>query len=461
MTASGDERRLAKFPRYWDEMRETMSWAEREKIIVERIQAQLRYVYDALPFYRALYDQHGVKPEDVRSLDDFSKRVPVVTKQMLRDDQAKHPPFGSYSNTPADQVSRVFGSSGTSGVPTLYAISHEDWARAAEAQAMAIWAMGVRPGDVVHFVFPFGMFVGGWAILLGVERVGASVLPVGAADSKRQIDVIGQIRPTVIAGTPSYVLHLGDVAREMGVDLSRSGVRTLIVGGEPGGTMPGMMAAMRAGWGEHIIICDTGSTSECFPTQMNSSCDRGAGVHIFEDEVFLEIVDPENYARRLPDGEFGATVYTTLWRRSQPMIRFFAGDRARLVRERCSCGRTFPRLPEGLVGRLDDMLLIRGANVYPSAIENAMRRVPGVGAEYRVIVEKARALDEMRLEVEPEDDSLLAPAAEEARQKLVRAITEELRRQIGLRVEVRLVPAGTYEKFLFKARRVIDRRKVG
>lgn len=448
-----------RFSRYWDESRETMSWAEREKVIVTRIQAQLRYVYSSLPFYRDLYDRHGFKPDDVRSLDDFTARVPVVTKQMLRDDQAKHPPFGSYSNTPSGEVTRIFGSSGTSGVPTLYAISKEDWARATEAQAMAIWAMGVRPGDIVHFVFPFGMFVGGWAILQGVERIGATVFPVGAADSRRQIDLIRQIKPTVIAGTPSYVLHLADVARGMGMNLADSSVRTLVVGGEPGGTVPGMVTAMRSGWGEHIVICDTGNTSECFPTQMNSSCDHGAGVHVYEDEVFLEIVDPEDQARRLPDGEFGVTVYTTLWRRSQPMIRFYAGDRARLVRERCSCGRTYPRLPEGLVGRYDDMLLIRGANVYPSAIEGALRQVPGVGAEYRVFVEKEGALDQLRLEVEPEDESVLSPDSEAARQRLVEAVIEELRRRIGLRVDVGLVPVGTHEKFLFKSRRVVDRRK--
>jgi len=457
MKTSRDER-LARFPQYWDEPRETMSRKDRERVIVDRMQAQLAYAYDSLPFYRSLYDRFGFKPSDVQSLEDFTAKVPIVTKQMLRDDQAIHPPFGSYSNTPADDVARIFGSSGTTGVPTLYAISKVDWARATEAQAMAIWAMGVRPQDTVHFVFPFGMFVGGWAIMLGVERVGATVFPVGAADSRRQIDLVGQLKPTVIAGTPSYVLHLAEVARTMGVDLAVSGVHTLIVGGEPGGTVPGMMAAMRAGWGQHVIICDTGNTSECFPTQMNSSCDRGTGVHIYEDEVFLEIVNPQNHNQRLADGEFGATVYTTLWRQSQPMIRFFAGDRARLVHERCSCGRTYPRLPEGMVGRLDDMLLIRGANVYPSSIESVLRQVPGVGAEYRVVVEREGALDEMSLEVEPEDDSLMQPHAEGARQKLVHAIVEEVRRHVGLRVEVRLVPTGTHEKMLFKARRVVDKR---
>ncbi len=454
------QERLAGFPRFWDEKRETLPWAERQHVILERLQAQLRYVYEELPFYRRLYDEHGFKPRNVRSLDDFTAKVPIVTKQMLRDDQAKHPIFGSYSNTPTSEISRIFGSSGTTGVPTMYAISKADWERTREAQGMAIWGMGVRPGDIVHFVFPFGMFVGGWAILLGVERVGATVFPVGAVDSKRQIDLIRQVKPTVIAGTPSYVLHLAEVARDMGVDLHQAGVHTLIVGGEPGGTMPGSIAAMRAGWGEHTVICDTGSTSECYPTQMNSSCHAGTGVHIYEDEVYLEIADPVNLNRRMPDGEFGGTVYTTLWRQSQPMIRFFAGDRARIVRDGCPCGRTFPLLPEGMVGRLDDMLLIRGANVYPSAVESTLRQVPGVGAEYRIIVEKIGALDELRLEVEPDTVWLKQQeAVPDLLGRLRDAIAAEVKRHIGLRVDIKMVQPGTHEKMLFKARRVVDRRK--
>jgi len=463
MTAAVSDRlehraqRLAAHPRFWDETRETQPLEERKKLILERIQKQIAYAYEGLPFYRKLYDRHGVKPSDIRTMEDFTQRVPVVTKQMLRDAQAEYPPFGSYSNTPPEQIARIYGSSGTTGVPTLYAISKSDWARATEAQAMAIWAMGVRPGDVVHFVFPFGMFIGGWAIMAGVERVGATVFPVGAADSKRHIDLIQQLRPTVLAGTPSYVLHLADVARSIGVNLRSSSVHTLIVGGEPGGTVPGSVAAIRGGWGDDIIVCDTGNTSECFPTQMNSSCDQGQGVHVFEDEVYLETVDPDDTRCRAPDGEFGATVYTTLWRESQPMIRFFAADRARLVHGTCTCGRTYPRLPEGMIGRLDDMLLVRGANVYPSAIEGALRQVPGVGAEYRIVIERKGALDELRLQVEPDAEWTKLQTAD-AHALLAQSIVERLRREIGLRVGVEVVAPGTFEKMLFKARRVIDRR---
>jgi phenylacetate-CoA ligase len=452
--------RLRPFPRFWDEPRETLSLAARRDVILERLQAQLRHVHERNPFYRRLYDAHGVRPEQIRSLEDFTAKVPVVTKQMIRDDQAAHPPFGSYSTTPPQDVARVFGSSGTTGTPTLYAISKADWSRAAEAQAMAVWGMGVRPGDIVQLAFPFSMFIGGWALLLGVERVGATAFSVGALDSRRQVELIGLTKSTVLMATPSYVMHLADVARGLGVDLRRSSIHTLIVGGEPGGGVHGSKEAMKAAWGSHVTICDTGNTSECFPTQMNSSCHLGTGMHVYEDETYLEIVSPENLNESVPDGEFGATVYTTLWRESQPMIRFAAGDRARLSREPCGCGRTFPRLPEGLVGRLDDTLLIRGVNVYPSAIEASLRQIPGVGAEYRVFVEKAGAMDSLRIEVEADRTWLKEQGGDEseAQSRLVAKLAEELRHDLSIRVDVQLVAAGTFEPMVFKARRVIDKR---
>lgn len=454
------EARLRPFPRFRDERRETLPLAERRALILERVQAQIRYVYESNPFYRKLYDAHGVRPEQIRSLEDFTARVPIVTKQMIRDDQAAHPPFGSYSTTAPQAVARVFGSSGTTGTPTLYAISKADWARAAEAQAMAVWGMGVRPGDVVQLAFPFSMFIGGWALLLGVERIGATAFSVGALESRRQVEMIGLTKSTVLMATPSYVMHLAEVARNLGVDLRRSGIHTLIVGGEPGGGVHGSKEAMKAAWGDHVTICDTGNTSECFPTQMNSSCHLGAGMHVYEDEVYLEIVSPDDLHQGVPDGEFGATVYTTLWRQSQPMIRFAAGDRARLSREPCACGRTFPRLPEGLVCRLDDTLVIRGVNVYPSAIEASLRQVPGVGAEYRVFVEKSGVMDDLRIEVEVDRSWLQDQAGDAAavRDGLAKKLADELRHDLSIRVDVELVDAGTFEPMVFKARRVIDKR---
>lgn len=448
----------ARYAAFWDEPRETMPPEARRQHILERVQAQVREAYDRLPFYRRLYDVHGVKPDDVRSLEDFATKIPVVTKDMLRADQAEHPPFGSYLGCDPDEVVRVYSSSGTTGTPTLYGISREDWERAADNQAMAVWGMGVRPHDVVHFLFPFGMFVGGWAILLGSTRVGASNFPVGAMDSRKHIELMQQAGSTVLAGTPSYCLHLGEVAEEMGVDLSALPVHTLVVGGEPGGSLDGPRALFREAFGD-VRVIDTGNTSECFPTQMNSTCHAEKGVHIYEDEVYLEIVDTDDPARSVPDGQAGATVYTTLWRRSQPMIRFWAGDQATMVREPCPCGRTYPRLPSGLRGRLDDMLLVKGANVYPSTIEDALRQVHGVGPEYRVIVEKQGALDEITLESEYDPRWLKTRTDRSAAcADLAQRMESALRHATGLRCPVKLVEPGTQETQLFKAQRVDDRR---
>lgn len=446
------------FPRYWDAKRETMDPAERRALIFERVVSQIQYAYNHLPFYRRLYDSHGVRPEDIRSMENFSKRVPVVTKDMLRDDQHEHPPFGSFSGADNEAIARVFASSGTTGTPTLYGISRGDWERAADAQAMAAWAMGVRPDDMVHFLFPFGMFIGGWAILHGTTTLGATNFTAGAMDSRKHIEMMQQLGSTVLAGTPSYCLHLGEVAREIGFDLTTLPVHSLLVGGEPGGTLEGPRAAIRKAFGD-VRILDTGNTSECFPTQMNSSCTEQTGVHVFEDEVFLEVVDRDDPYTRQPDGERGSAVYSTLWRRSQPMIRFWPGDETFLVRDPCPCGRTYPVLPKGLLGRLDDMLLIRGANVYPSAIEDTLRRIPGVGAEYRVVVEKSGAMDELTIELEWDPHWLAGrDDAHVAYRELYAAVQAALRKTTGLRCEVRLVEPGSHESQLFKARRVVDRR---
>lgn len=446
------------FPRYWDAERETMDTRQRQTLILSRVRSQLSYAYNHLPFYRRLYDQHGVKPDDIRTMEDFTKKVPVVTKDMLRRDQQQHPPFGSCSGVDNTEIVRVYASSGTTGTPTLYGISRDDWDRAAEAQAMAAWAMGVRPNDVVHFLFPFGMFVGGWAILHGTTRLGATNFPAGALDSRRHIEMMQQLGSTVLAGTPSYCLHLGEVAKDIGFDLSSLPVHSLLVGGEPGGMLEGPRAAIRQAFGD-VRILDTGNTSECFPTQMNSSCSEETGVHVFEDEVFLEVVNPGDSAVGQRDGDRGATVYTALWRRSQPMIRFWAGDETYLVREPCPCGRTYPLLPQGLLGRLDDMLLVRGANIYPSAIEDTVRRISGVGAEYRVVVEKSGAMDELTIESEWDPHWLAAqPEAGVACRVLEQTLRDALRKTVGLRCEVRLVEPGSQESQVFKARRVIDRR---
>lgn len=437
------------FPRFWDEDRETLDPAKRDLLVLDRIRHQLAYVYAELPFYRRLYDAHGFRPEHVRSLEDFTTKVPVVTKKMLVADQTEHPPFGSYApDLPPGAIARIHGSSGTSGVPTMYAVSRTDWERAGEVHAMAQWCAGVRPDDVVQVGFPFGLFFGGWGVVQGAERIGATLFPLGVTDSEKHLELIGRLGSTVFSATPSYCIHLLSVAERLGIDLRAGTVRHLLVGGEPGGSLPGTRRIIEEGWG--AIAVDAGSTSEMYPFQTSVGCEAGTGTHLYTDEVFTEVVDPADLNAPLPAGERGAVVYTHLWRDSQPMIRFAPGDETYLATDPCPCGRTYPRLPEGVLGRLDDMLVVRGANVFPSAVETAVRSVPELGPEFRIVVAKQGALDEMTVEVEAE----VGPA----RAELAGRVEDALRRVLGIRVGVRLLAPGALPVTTFKAKRVLDQR---
>lgn len=442
------------YARFWDEARETMAPRLRDEVVLTRIQHQLRRVYDELPFYRRHYDAHGFRPEEVRTLEDFTTKVPVITKKMLVADQLDHPPFGSYTRaTEPGDIARIHGSSGTSGQPTLYAVSNEDWERAADVHAMAQWCAGIRPDDLVQVGFPFGLFFGGWGVVQGVEKIGAALFPLGVAESEKHLQFIERLRPTVFSATPSYCMHLLSVAADRGIDLQQSSVRLLLVGGEPGGSLPGTREILERGWGATLV--DAGSTSEMYPFQANVGCGAGTGTHIISDEIYPEIVNKDDLNLALPDGERGAVVYSHLWRTSQPMIRFAPGDEAYLTHDPCPCGRTYPRLPEGVLGRLDDMLVVRGANIFPSAIETGLRSVPGFGPEFTIHVFKKGALDEIvvRAECDP------ATAADAAlRQQAQTEGEARLKSLTGIRIPIELLEPGTLPSTVFKARRVVDER---
>lgn len=436
--------------RYWNEERETKDPARREEESLQQLKVQLQRCWDTNDFYRRHWEAHDFHPDHVSTWDDFTERCPIVEKQMLVEDQAANPPFGSYLGIPRSDVFRIHGSSGTSGTPTMYGVSGADWDRTADVFAATQWAMGVRPDSVVQFAFPFSLFFGGWGPLYGAETIRASCFPLGMADTVRHIQLMWKMRTDVIEATPTYLLHMAEVAEAEGYDPADSPVRHAVVGGEPGGSIPSTRGRIIEAWGLESV-CDSGSTSEMFPFCTNSECTEMTGPHLYNDEVWTEIVDPDDHHTRLPNGQRGAVVYTHLWRESQPMIRFAPHDAAIMTDDPCSCGRTYPRLEGGVLGRLDDMLVIRGANVYPSAIEAAVRAVEGLGNEFRIIVEREGALDEItvRVEVEegqPLDDRLRDEAA------------TRIRENVHIRVPVELVESGTFERSTLKAKRVIDNR---
>ncbi|MEJ2871498.1 phenylacetate--CoA ligase family protein [Actinomycetospora sp. OC33-EN08] len=442
---------------HWDRARETMAPGDRDGIVLERVKHQLERAYATIPFYRSLYDRHGFRPDQVQTLADFTARVPVVTKKMLVADQVEYPPFGSYLGVDRKDLARVHGSSGTSGVPTLYGISRSDWRQTREMCRMALWSAGVRPDDLVQISFPFGLFLGGWGLLQACELLGACAFPVGSLmPTDQQLQHLLKLRIDALVATPSYALHLGRRAAELGLDLSGSALRTIIVAGEPGGSIPEIRQAMSSALGgARVIDLGAGASSEMHPFYANVGCRHAeGGVHLYQDENYTEIVDRDDPNIAVPVGGRGGVVATHLWRESQPMIRFWLGDEAHMSDEPCPCGRTYPRLPLGVYGRLDDMLLIRGANVYPSTIDAVIRDHPATGAEYRIVVERRGDLDELIVELERTPEQSDADAASMASE-----LEASLREATMVRTNVRLAPHGTFEPQVFKARRVIDRRR--
>lgn len=440
---------------YWNKDKETRNPVERETEILTLLQTQLQRVYTDLPFYRRHYDLMGFHPSQVKTLNDFTRLVPVITKQMLRDDQLSHPPFGSYLGVAAGDVGRIHGSSGTSGKPTLYAISRDDWDYVAGVMAQGFFSCGVRRSDRVQLATVFSLFMGGWGALLGCERIGATVFPIGSGETERQIRLMYEVQTTVLICTPTYALHMLETARRMGLDPSTSPLRLGIFIGEPGAAIPGTRRTLETGWG--ISVRDMATTSEMTPWATNAECAYGNGVHVMQDEVWTEIVDKNDFQRALPDGESGGLVYTHLRRRSQPMIRFFSGDESHMSHEPCPCGRTYPRLPAGVYGRVDDMLLIRGANVYPSQVQRALLEVPGTGVEFNIVLERDGAMDRATVRVE-HDPTLAAGATAEFKADLTERIKRKLKSETNVTFAVEVLPPDTLQRFESKAKRVVDLR---
>ncbi len=427
--------------------------AARDAVILAKLRGQVEYAWARSAFYRRRWEAAGVCPATLRSLADLA-RFPVVQKADLRAAQAAHPPFGDYLGVQPGEVARIHGTSGTTGRPTVFAIGREDWERVGEAHARIMWGAGLRPDDRILICSFFSLYVGSWGTLKGGERLGAAMFPFGAGAAGQTLMAVEwarEIRPTAFYGTPSYALHFAETARREGVDPRTLGIRTLFFSGEPGAGIPTTKRLIEATFGGTCI--DMGSMAEMTPWMTNAECRHQAGMHLWQDLVYTQVCDPETF-EPLPFGEEGTPVYTHLERTSQPMIRFVSGDRTRWVDEPCPCGRTYPRLPAGIYGRFDDMLIVRGENIYPSAIEDTLRAIEGFGGEFRVIVSRREVMDELlvRAEYAP---SHAAPAVQAALRQTMR---ERLRARLGVHPVIDLVPHGTLPRSEFKARRVIDDR---
>jgi phenylacetate-CoA ligase len=427
--------------------------AARDALVLAKLRRQVEHAWARSPFYRRRWEAAGVSPATLASLADLA-RFPVVQKADLRAAQAAAPPFGDYLCVAPDEVARIHGTSGTTGRPTVFGVGRDDWARIGEAHARIMWGAGLRPRDRILICSFFSLYLGSWGALAGGERLGATMFPFGAGASGQTLMAVQwarELRPTAFYGTPSYALHFAETARREDIDPRGLGLRTLFFSGEPGAGIPATRRQIEETFGG--VCVDMGSMAEMTPWMTNAECRHRTGMHLWQDLVYTQVCDPETW-QPVPPGAVGTPVYTHLERTSQPMIRLVSGDLARWTDEPCPCGRTYPRLPHGLHGRIDDMLVVRGENVYPSAIEDVLRALPGFGGEFRVIVSRREAMDELLVRAE-----YAASHADPARQSaLVAAMRERLRARLGVHPVVELVPEGTLPRSEFKARRVIDDR---
>jgi phenylacetate-CoA ligase len=438
--------------RYWFPTRETMDPEERERHVLGRLREVMAYAWERAPLYRQKWSQAGLEPRDIRSFEDF-ERVPVVTKAELREAQARMPPFGDYLCVDEAEVFHVHGTSGTTGRPTAFGISRPDWEAIANAHARVMWGMGIRASDTVFIGSFFSLYMGSWGALIGAERLRARVFPFGAGvpgQTQRAVDWLRQMRPTCFYGTPSYGLHLAEVAASMGVDPRDFGLRILFFSGEPGASIPTIRKRLEETYDAHVFDC--GSMAEMTPWMNLGEADGSGGMLCWQDIVYTELCDPSTH-RRIPYGSEGTPVYTHLERLSQPMIRLLSNDLTRWEAPPAGCGRTYPRLPRGIYGRIDDMFTIRGENIYPSAIDEVVMALSGYGGEHRILVNRERTMDELTVQIERAPDALDADA--------LRTRAEAgLRRVLGVGAKVQVVAPGTLERTEFKARRVIDDREV-
>ncbi len=441
--------------RYWFPARETMPAAERERAILARLRNVCAYAYERAPFYRRKWDEAGFHPCQLKSLEDFEK-VPVVQKMDLRDAQARVPPFGDYLCVPESEVFHIHGTSGTTGRPTAFAIGRGDWRAIANAHARIMWGMGLRPGDTICVAAVFSLYMGSWGALAGAERLGARCFPFGAGAtgmSARCVQWLDMIKPAAFYGTPTYALHLAQVAAGEGLDPRHFGLRTMFFSGEPGASIPSVREKIAALYDAQVIDC--GSMAEMTPWMNVAGSRETSGMLCWQDIVYTEVCDPATM-RRVPYGKRGTPVYTHLERTSQPMIRLVSGDLTLWTDGPNPCGRTFPRLPQGIFGRIDDMFTIRGENVYPSEIDAALNELPHYGGEHRVVISREAAMDELLLRVEP--DAATDRQGAEAIARFRAEVERKLAKVLGLRTLVEIVAPNAIPRTDFKARRVIDDR---
>ncbi|HOV27917.1 MAG TPA: phenylacetate--CoA ligase [Pseudobacteroides sp.] len=428
----------------WNRDAEVSNRKDLEALQLENLKTVVKRAYENVPFYRKKFDEIGLKPEHIVTLKDIEK-IPFTTKLDLRDNY----PYDLFA-VPMKQIVRVHASSGTTGKPIVVGYTRKDLENWSECVARLIVAAGGSDEDIAQVVFGYGLFTGGFGLHYGLEKVGISVIPVSSGNSERQIMLLQDFGATIIVGTPSYVLHLSEVAEEMGVTKDKHKLRLGLFGGE--GHTPEMRAEIEKRWG--ILATENYGLSEIVGPGVSGECVHQCGMHINEDHFYPEIINPDT-GETLGYGERGELVLTTLTKEGIPMLRYRTKDITVLNPEPCKCGRTTVRMNK-VLGRTDDMLIIRGVNVFPSQIESVLVGMEHIGPHYQIIVTKKGFMDAIEVLVELVDGSLLESFSE--LEKLENKIRHKMKTTLQIDAKIRLVEPKTIERSLGKAKRVIDLR---
>lgn len=412
--------------------------------LAELQRERLRLVLDAIPgnrFYARKFAEGGLTPADVQEPADLA-RLPFTTKSELLADQAANPPYGETHSLPRERYTRLHQTSGTAGKPLRWLDTLESWAGLLGCWDVMFRIAGIMPADRLFFPFSFGPFLGFWTAFEAGNRLGCLCLPGGGMSSSARLRFLLEHEASVIFCTPTYALHLAETARQENLDLAGSAVRLLVVAGEPGGSVAATREMIESAWGARVL--DHAGMTEIGPSSIECPENRG-GLHIVESRYLAEVIEPST-GRLAPLGQVGELVLTNLVRHGSPLLRYRTGDLVKADPRACPCGRVFLRLDGGILGRTDDMIHLRGNNVYPSALEAVIRRFPEI-AEYRLEVDVSQTLTELRIEIEPREES----SGDDLAERVGRAIRDELL----FRAEVRVVRPGTLPRFEMKARRLV------
>jgi phenylacetate-CoA ligase len=430
----------------WNKQYECMEREELLKLQGKRLSSMVKRIYDSVPFYRKKLEEMGIEPGDITTIDDLNK-LPFTTKQDLRDNY----PFGLFT-VPQTDIVRLHASSGTTGKSTVVGYTQNDIEMWSEVVARSLTMAGVTSSDIIQVAYGYGLFTGGLGLHYGAEKVGASVIPISGGNTKKQLQLMEDFGSTVIACTPSYAAYLGEALVAEKIDRRNIKLKVGVFGAEPWTEEMRLQIENLLG----IKAYDIYGLSEIIGPGVSMECHCQNGMHIFEDHFIPEIINPDTGVV-LPYGELGELVFTPATKEAMPLIRYRTRDLTRIHADKCECGRTLVRM-EKCVGRSDDMLIIRGVNVFPSQVESVLLEMSETKPHYLLVVDRENNLDILEIQVEIEEQFFSDEIKE--LEGLRQRIKANIASTLGISATIRLVEPGTIERSMGKAKRVVDKRNI-